>query len=173
MADHDQRLKNLIPEFLGELIRLVLPLWADRYEIAAAEWLQQELFPDPPRGENRLIDLVARVPVSESLDAVRHDQPAVLQTLIHIEIEARDRVAELRRRMSDYNGFLEHRHALPVLSIGVYLRVALQGIGWDRYEGMYWGRLKDAFEYPYVGLPGLDAFVYVQGTTCWPWLWSG
>jgi hypothetical protein len=45
----------------------------------------------------------------------------------------------------------------------LYLRVGLAGVGWDKSESNYWGRRQSQFEYPYVGLPALDAFQHVQG----------
>src|SRR5207302_7839346 len=55
------------------------------------------------------------------------------------------------------------KHGLPVLPIGLYLRVGLQGIGIDVYEEHFWELRPVRFEYLYVGLPALDAVEYVQG----------
>ena len=52
---------------------------------------------------------------------------------------------------------LRARHGLPVLPIGLYLRVGLQGIGVDVYEEHFWELRPVRFEYLYVGLPALDA----------------
>jgi hypothetical protein len=53
------------------------------------------------------------------------------------------------------------RHDLPVLPIGLYLRVGLEGIGWDSYEERFWEHQLVRFNYPYVGLPALDAEDFV------------
>ena len=58
---------------------------------------------------------------------------------------------------------LRDKHGLPVLPIGLYLRVGLQGIGIDVYEEHFWELRPVRFEYLYVGLPALDAVEYVQG----------
>src|SRR5208283_991526 len=58
---------------------------------------------------------------------------------------------------------LRARHGLPVLPIGLYLRVGLHGIGVDVYEEHFWELRPVRFEYLYVGLPALDAVAYVQG----------
>jgi hypothetical protein len=50
-----------------------------------------------------------------------------------------------------------------VLPVAVYLRVGLDGIGWEVYEEHFWEHRLVRFEYPYVGLPGLDAETYAQG----------
>jgi hypothetical protein len=84
-------------------------------------------------------------------------------TLIHIEIESQDSVAPLRPRMFSYYEQLRRRHGLPVLPIALYLRVGLDGIGWDVYEEMYWDHRLVTFEYAYVGLPALDGEQYVAG----------
>lgn len=50
-----------------------------------------------------------------------------------------------------------------MLSIGLYLRVGLKGVGIDVYEEHFWDLRTLHFEYLYVGLPALDAVQYVQG----------
>jgi hypothetical protein len=49
------------------------------------------------------------------------------------------------------------------LPIALYLRVGLEGIGWDVYEETYWDHRLLSFAYAYVGLPGLDGERYVAG----------
>jgi hypothetical protein len=58
---------------------------------------------------------------------------------------------------------LSRQYRLPVLPIGLYLRVGLDGVGWDVYERHFWERQVLRFEYPYIGLPALDAEQYVSG----------
>lgn len=82
--------------------------------------------------------------------------------LVHVEIEAADKVAPLRRRMFHYYEPLRRRHDLPVLPIGVYLRVGLDGIGWDTYVERFWEHELVRFNYAYVGLPALDAEEYLR-----------
>jgi hypothetical protein len=52
---------------------------------------------------------------------------------------------------------------LPVLPIGLFLRVGLDGIGWDAYEEHFWEQRIVRFEYAYVGLPALDGEQYATG----------
>jgi hypothetical protein len=49
------------------------------------------------------------------------------------------------------------------LPIGLFLRVGLDGIGWDAYEEHFWEHRLLRFEYAYVGLPALDAERYATG----------
>ncbi|MFI5453891.1 MAG: DUF4351 domain-containing protein [Isosphaerales bacterium] len=65
--------------------------------------------------------------------------------------------------MLSYYEQLRRWHGLPVLPIALYLRVGLDGIGWDVYEEKYWDHRLVTFEYAYVGLPGLDGEQYVAG----------
>src|SRR5258708_40331858 len=65
--------------------------------------------------------------------------------------------------MFDYYWMLRHRYRLPVLPIGLYRRVGLDGVGWDEFEEYFWERRLVYFEYAYVGLPALDAEQYVRG----------
>ena len=63
MIDHDQRFKVLLKAFFAEFFRTFFPEWADRFDFCALNWLDQEVFTDPPRGERRSLDLVARLPL--------------------------------------------------------------------------------------------------------------
>jgi hypothetical protein len=163
MEDHDQRFKA----FLAEFFETFLPAWADRFDFPRVDWLEQEVFTDPPRGERRAVDLVARLPLRPGVPPpTATAEPAAAQpwlTLIHVEVESRDSVAPLRPRMHSYYEQLRRRHGLPVLPIALYLRVGLDGIGWDVYEETYWGHRLVTFEYAYVGLPALDGEHYVAG----------
>lgn len=81
---------------------------------------------------------------------------------MHVEIEAADTVAPLRRRMFHYYEPLRRRYDLPVLPIGVYLHVGLEGVGWDCYAESFWEKPLIRFYYAYIGLPALDAEQYVR-----------
>ena len=163
MADHDQRFKNLLQEFFAEFVQLFFPDWAGRFDFAGLEWLNAEVFPDPPQGERRYLDLVARLPTRQVVPAVRPGEEDAWIAVLHVEIEWPDAVAPLRPRMFDYYWMLRSRYRLPVLPIGLYLRVGLDGVGWDVFEESFWERRLVHFEYPYVGLPALDAEHYVEG----------
>jgi hypothetical protein len=161
--DHDQRFKTLIREFIKEFIRLFFPEWFDRFDLDHVEWLDKEVFLDPPGGEVRNLDLVAKVPVRQPVASQRPGQPESWIVLIHIEVEADDRITRLRPRMHDYYKGMRDRHQRPVWSLALYLHVGLNGVGWDEYEEYLWERRVLHFEYPYVGLPALEAESYVNG----------
>src|SRR5580700_8342869 len=164
MADHDQRFKLLLKAFFAEFFQVFFPAWADRFDFSCVDWLEQEVFTDPPRGERRSLDLVARLPLRPGVPPPAPAEPADhWLTLIHVEIESQDTVAPLRPRMFSYYEQLRRRHGLPVLPIALYLRVGLDGIGWDIYEETYWDHRLLTFAYAYVGLPGLDGEQYVAG----------
>lgn len=63
MVDHDQRFKSLLKAFFAEFIQTFFPAWADRFDFTRVDWLEQEVFTDPPRGERRCLDQVARLPL--------------------------------------------------------------------------------------------------------------
>jgi hypothetical protein len=65
--------------------------------------------------------------------------------------------------MFEYYVQLRRDSQLPVLPIGLFLRVGLDGIGWDAYEEYFWEQRLLRFEYAYVGLPGLEAERYATG----------
>ena len=65
--------------------------------------------------------------------------------------------------MFDYYVQLRRDTGLPVLPIALFLRVGLDGIGWDAYEEHFWEQRIVRFEYAYVGLPALDGEQYATG----------
>ena len=96
MTDHDQRFKSLLKAFFAEFFQAFFAAWADRFDFSRVDWLEQEVFTDPPRGQRRSLDLVARVPLRPGVPppATATGEPAdCWPTLIHIEIESRDSVA--------------------------------------------------------------------------------
>ncbi|MBY0232839.1 MAG: hypothetical protein K2W96_26450 [Gemmataceae bacterium] len=152
MADHDQRMKTALREAPLELLALAAPDWAALVE-SAEEWLSNELYPDPPTGERRVIDLLAPL-------KLRRGERA----LLHVEVESGDSVEPLRWRMRRYRPYLKSRFGLPVLSVGVYMSVGLEGIGRDEGRDEFAGELTDLVRWPYLGLPALDGTVYAGGT---------
>jgi hypothetical protein len=82
--------------------------------------------------------------------------------LIHIEVEADDRLTRLRPRMHDYYKGLRDRYQLPVWSLAVGLRVGRDGVGWDEYVEYLWEEKVLHFRYPYIGLPALNAEEYLR-----------
>ena len=154
MAEHDQRFKVLLREFLPDFLRLFFPERAELFDLEHVEWLDKELFVDPPQGDVLLLDLVARLPL-------RSAQAEAALALIHIEVESRDAVAAMPRRMFDYYVPLRRNHDCPVLPIAVYLRVGRDGIGVDGYTEEFGGLTVLRFQYLYVGLPALEAERYV------------
>ncbi|MBM3226165.1 MAG: DUF4351 domain-containing protein [Candidatus Tectomicrobia bacterium] len=164
MADHDQRFKVLLQEFFAEFFQLFLPDWFARFDFARIDWLDKEAFNDPPQGERRYLDLVARLPVRQALTLPGLPAATSWLTLVHVEIEADDTAAPLRRRMLPYYAYLRRQYELPVLPIALYLRVGLNGLGWDEYVETFWEQELLRFHYAYIGLPALDGMPYIQGS---------
>jgi hypothetical protein len=153
--DHDQRFKTLIREFFVDFLQLFFARWAARLDLSAVEWLDKELFPDPPDGSRHAIDLVAKVPVLNS--------SGLSLLLVHVEIESPDRTTTLKPRLPFYYHFLRDKYQLPVLPMVLYLKVGLGGIGVDSVVEEVFDLEVNRFQYLYVGLPGLDGIEYVQG----------
>src|SRR5438067_469618 len=161
--DHDQRFKMLLVEFFHEFLALFFPAWAERFDYSAVDWLTQEVFPDPPQGERRALDLVCRVRLLPGVLPPFPDGPAEGFVLIHLEVESNDRIAGFRRRFFDYYCDLRRKYDLPVWPIGLFLRVGLDGVGWTTYEETFWDQRVIQFTFAYVGLPALDAETYLGG----------
>ena len=155
--DHDQRFKILIREFFAEFLLLFFSDWAAKLDLSAPEWLDKELFPDPPDGPRHILDLVARVPMRDSATS------AASLILVHFEIESPDRTTLLKPRFPYYYHALRSTYQLPVLPIAIYLKVGLNGVGIDVYVEKVGDFEVNRFQFLYVGLPALDGLEYVQG----------
>src|SRR6266478_2994868 len=160
-SDHDQHLKVLLKEFFEAFFLCFFPAWAARFEFTAIDWLDKELFLAPPQGEKRQLDLVARVRLRPGAPPPRVGVTDL--ALVHVELESRASALAFRPRMFEYYFQLRRDTGLPVLPIGLFLRVGLDGIGWDAYEEHFWEHRLLRFEYAYVGLPGLEAEAYATG----------
>ena len=132
--DHDQRFKVLIQEFFMEFLLLFFAAWAERFDCTAVEWLDKEVFPDPPEGPRRVLDLVAKLATRQPVPGQRPGESEHWLALVHIEIESPDKATPLRPRMYRSYGQLRDKYGLPVLPICLYLQVGLNGIGTDVYE---------------------------------------
>ena len=100
-------------------------------------WLDKEVFLAPPQGEKRQLDLVARLR-RPGVPPPAGEPQRIWLALVHIEVESRESVQPLRPRMFEYYVQLRRDSQLPVLPIGLFLRVGLDGIGWDAYEEYFW-----------------------------------
>jgi hypothetical protein len=160
--DHDQRLKVLLKEFFEQFFRCFFPAWAERFDFGDLTWLDKEVFLAPPQGEKRHLDLVARLRIRREAPP---PQPGLteLLALVHVEVESRESVQPFRPRMFDYYVQLRRDSQLPVLPVGLFLRVGMDGLSWDAYEEHFWEHRLLRFEYAYVGLPGLEAERYATG----------
>ncbi|MBI1917073.1 MAG: DUF4351 domain-containing protein [Planctomycetes bacterium] len=160
-VDHDQRFKILLREFFREFFELFFPKYAALFDFSPIEWIDKEVFTDPPTGKRRYVDLLAKIPLRQALPTQRPGEANALLALIHVEIEHEDTVEPLRSRMYQYYEPLRRQYGIPVLPVALYLNVGLDGIGVDVYEE-YFGDLRVLhFQYLYVGLPALDAREYV------------
>jgi hypothetical protein len=163
MMDHDQLMKTLIREFFADFLRLFFADWAARFNLDQIEWLDQELYPNPPEGSRHIVDLVAKLHTKEPVGNQDSADANAWLALVHIEIESPDRTTLLKPRLPAYYIHLRDRNQLPVLPIVLYMKVGLDGIGVDTVEESFWEFNVLRFRYLYVGLPGLDAVQYVEG----------
>ena len=99
---HDQRFKSLIREFLLQFLQLFFGDWLDLIDLSDMEWLDQEIFSDPPDGDRHVLDLVVRVRSREPIPPW-HDRPGSdFAMAVLIEIESPDSVTSITQRMPRY-----------------------------------------------------------------------
>jgi hypothetical protein len=161
--DHDQRLKVLLKEFFEAFFLAFFPSWAAHFDFATVDWLDKEVFLAPPQGAKRQLDLVARLRLRAGAPPPRAGVTDLV-ALVHIEVESGTSSVVLRPRMFEYYVELRRDTGLAVLPIGLFLRVGLDGIGWDAYEEHFWEHRILRFDYAYIGLPALDGEAYATGT---------
>lgn len=149
--DHDQRFKELLREFLWELLELFLPDLLAKLLAREAAWQSQEVFTNPPLGLVRRVDLLAILQEGTSAEDAR-------ERVLHLEAESATSLTEVRKKIGYYYPNLRTKHNLPVTTLAIYLYVGLEGVGWDEYveedaeagaeaESVYRVRWR------YVGLP--------------------
>ncbi|HYT88491.1 MAG TPA: hypothetical protein VEL76_07265 [Gemmataceae bacterium] len=124
--DHDQRLKVLLKEFFEQFFLCFFPVWAARFDFSFIDWLDKEVFLGPPQGEKRQLDLVARLRLKAAAPPPQAGMTELV-ALVHVEIETRKSSTALQPRMFEYYVQLRRDLGLPVLPIGLFLRVGLEG----------------------------------------------
>src|SRR3954452_9605902 len=118
MHDPDQRFKALIQEFFEDFLLLFFADWAARLDCSKVEWLDKEVFPDPPEGTRRVLDLVAKLPTRQGIANSGPEELEQWLALVHIEIESPDKATPLRPRRFRYYVHLRDKYGMPVLPIG-------------------------------------------------------
>lgn len=160
---HDQRLKTLVHEFFPQLLPFFLPEVAELIDFSGAEFLGEEVFPSPPKGPRRTLDIVVRVKLKRRRRGASH-----CLLIIHVEIEGGRSVVRIGRRMEEYYHALRMKYGIPVLPVVILLNLGLDGIG-VREERTSVGRFEISnFRWFYIGLPALDAGEYASRTDN-PW----
>ena len=119
---HDGLVKQLLQAFLPEFIVGFYPDVAARLNFGTVEWLDKETFADPPGGEVRIADLVARVQTQSG-------EPELV--LLHIEPQ-RKRERGFAARMFEYWFLLRRRYNADVFPIALYLAPGAGGIVTER-----------------------------------------
>lgn len=150
---HDQRFKELLKLFLRPFLEYFFPDIAARLDLSSPEFVDKELFEDPPEGRHRVADLVARV-------ATRDGEPELL--LVHVEVQA-DKRSDVPGRMFDYYALLRRTYRLPVVPLVVYLRGAGEGLTHEEYRDVVLGVDTLRFRYGCLVLSQLDAEEHVAG----------
>jgi hypothetical protein len=138
--DHDQRLKTAVKSKFSDAIDLLLPEWVPLFDFPKLEWLEQEIFPDPPKGARRAIDILAKIPTLQPIKVTPKDRAAdTCVGLVHVELEGWDPLDVMRERMRDYRHYLSKKLQLPVLPLCIYMHVGLEGLGWDEWQETFFG----------------------------------
>ena len=152
MVDHDQRFKVLLTEFLSEFFELFLPRWHRLFDFSQVEFLTNEAFVDPTKGDKVGMDLVAKL-------RLLNGEPDRL-AIIHIEIESPETMVPIGKRLADFYFLLRKRYNCNVLPVVLFLFVGGEGIGVNLYSEELDNFEILTFRYPYIGLPALDSTEY-------------
>jgi hypothetical protein len=161
--DHDQFLKHLVHLFPADWVALALPDLPARLDFTRLEWIEQEVFADPPHGERLRVDVALKVPTLPSTPPHDHEPDGSI-VLLHLELEANMTIAQFDPRMYRYYKVLREQFGLSVLPIAVFLHTPLDGRGVRQYAERVWDYQPLAFTYHYLALPGLPAEPYLRDT---------
>jgi Domain of unknown function (DUF4351) len=114
--DHDQLFKKLISTFFVEFLDLFAPELASYIDRQSVEFLPQEIFTDIIEGEQRIMDLVARVKLNR-----RPNEPDAgkVSVIINCEHESSS-IANFDRRLFFYFAQLYREYLEPVYPIVIY-----------------------------------------------------
>jgi hypothetical protein len=114
--DHDQLFKKLLGTFFLEFLDLFAPDLASYIEPSSLEFLPQEYFTDPIAGQQRAMDLVARVNLRR-----RPNEPETgkVSVIINCEHESSSK-ANFNRRLFFYFSQLHREYLEPVYPIVIY-----------------------------------------------------
>lgn len=114
--DHDQLFKKLISTFFVEFLELFAPEIASYIDPLSLEFLPQEHFTDIIEGQQRVMDLVARVTLKR-----RPNEPDVgkVSVIINCEHESSS-IANFDRRLFFYFAQLYREYLEPVYPIVIY-----------------------------------------------------
>jgi hypothetical protein len=160
--DHDQRFEAMIRVFFEDFLRLFFRTWAERFDFSTLEWLDKEVYPNPPEGSRHVLDLVARIRCKQPIEPSPVAAADEMIAAVLVEIESRDSATRLKPRLPEYYLHLRSTYDIPVLPIVLYLKVGLDGIGVDVHEERFGELTPLRFEYLYVGLPALNAIEYLE-----------
>lgn len=115
---HDLIFKTVFQHFLGDLIELTRPDFAQRVDLSEIEILDKETFSDFPKGTRRIADLVAKLKSSDGQERL---------VLVQVETE-RNFSSEMDERSFYYYLYLRGKYRLPILVIVVFLQGGKKGL---------------------------------------------
>ncbi len=158
--DHDQKFKSLFQVFFRDFVAMFVPHYLDMIDFDSVEWLQQEVFLDPPDGESVELDLIAKCRLKEPNPS--DDCLSKTHAIIFIEIESPTTSTSIRRRMWRYFDEVEKKQQVDVSPVVVFLNVAKEGIYRDVASRGCLGDRTGELHYWAIGLPGLSAVEYLN-----------
>ena len=156
-TSHDQRFKTLFKSCLDHLIRITHPGIARRLRFDRCEFLDKETFTDVIGGEQKVMDLVAKLPTTDG------DQRIVLVLLETEEKNRQPGKVSFDQRIAEYVMTLWLRYHLPVLPIVIWFAPNHGGIGKGRFRLKALGEAVIDVHYRRVGVRDLSAEKYLKG----------
>jgi hypothetical protein len=158
--DHDQMHKELIEVHLQRLFDGFLPEYTKHIDASHPEWQPNDVFPDPPDGIRREIDMLAKVKLKKPANDEHRDQDML--ALLHIEIESDYSMSGFGKRMHRYWMGLQIKYDMPVLPIALFLKVGDKGIGVQERVEFFHELDVCKFKYLFIGLSALNAEDYLK-----------
>ncbi len=161
--DHDSKFKQLIKDRFSDLVGMFAPHLHPRLDFDQIEWLNKEVYVDPPLNTKYRLDLIAKVKTKQAPTSAQESQSSEKWfAIIFIETESADSVTSIKNRLFQYYFLVWLEYKMPIFPIVLFLNMNKDGIHHDKVEHVFFNEIVMTLNYLGIGLRGLDAVEYLD-----------
>ncbi len=161
--DHDSKFKVMIKDRFSDLIAMFAPHLHSQFDFDQIEWLNKEVFVDPPLNTKYRLDLIAKVKVKQATNSTQESQSSEKWfAIIFVETESGDSVTSIKNRLFQYYFLVWLEYKMLIFPIVLFLNMNKDGIHRDKVEHVFFDEIVMTLNYLGIGLRGLDAVEYLE-----------